>query len=58
MASGDVTCTVIGNYNTIALAVAAINGGNLAAATDKYEIIQQQGIGSSRFTVVKTVRAP
>lgn len=32
MAAGDLTVTVVGEYNTFALAVAAMNAGNDAAA--------------------------
>ena len=57
MAVGDLTCTIVGTYNTLALAVAAVDAENLPAATDTIEIFVQDGIGGSRFTVVKTVRA-
>ena len=57
MAVGDLTCTVVGNYATLALAVAAVDAENLPAATDKIEIIVQDGVGADRYAVVKTVRA-
>jgi hypothetical protein len=57
MAVGDITCTLVGSYDTVALAVAAINGGNLPAATDYYQIILEPGIGTSRLKVIKVVRA-
>ena len=57
MAVGDVTCTLLGTYDTVALAVAGINGQNLPAATDSFTIIVEPGIGGSRYKVVKQVRA-
>lgn len=57
MAVGDVTCTLVGSYDTVALAVAAINGTNLPAATDSYTILQEFGVGTARYKVVKIVRA-
>lgn len=57
MAAGDLTCTIVGTYNTLALAVAAVDAENLPAATDTIEIFVQDAVGGNRFTVVKTVRA-
>lgn len=57
MAAGDLTCTVVGSYDTIALAVAAVDADNLPAATDTIQILQQNGVGKARYVVVKTVRA-
>ena len=57
MAIGDLTVTVVGTYDTVALAVAGMNGGNLPAATDQMLLIVEPGIGGSRYKVVKLVRA-
>jgi hypothetical protein len=57
MAVGDVTATVVGTYLSLTLAIAAINGGNLPAATDYYQIFQQNGVGSNTWQVIKIVRA-
>ena len=57
MAAGDLTCTVVGSYNTLALAVAAVDAENLPLATDTIEIFVEHAIGANRFVVVKTVRA-
>lgn len=57
MAVGDVSCTLVGTYTTIALAVAAINGQNLPAATDTYNIFPMNVPNGSCFQVVKIVRA-
>lgn len=57
MASGDLTVTIVGSYNTMPLAVAAINGGNDAAATDHHDIYIENGVGPYRYVVVKYVRA-
>lgn len=57
MAAGDLTCTIVGTYATLALAVAAIDAETLPATTDKIEIIVQNEVGTNRFAVVKTVRA-
>jgi hypothetical protein len=57
MAIGDVTCTILGTYNTMALAVAGINGQNLPASTDSFQIFVEPTVGPNRFIVVKIVRA-
>jgi len=54
MASGDVTLSIVGVYDTLALAVAAGTGVNLAAVTDRVEIINT---GTHSFALVKYVRA-
>lgn len=53
MAAGDLTVTIVGNYRTLALAVAAMDAENLPATTDKLELITT-GTG---FSVIKIVRA-
>ncbi len=58
MAAGDLTVTVVGTYGTLALAVAAMDAGNDAAATDHHDlVILPGGQGGSSFAVLKYVRA-
>ena len=57
MALGDLTVTIVGSYNTMALAVAAMDAGNDAAATDHHDLYIQPGVGEGRYVVVKYVRA-
>jgi hypothetical protein len=57
MAAGDLTVTIVGSYATLALAVAAMDAGNDAAATDHHDLVIEPGIGTNRFTVIKYVRA-
>ena len=55
--AGELTVTVVGTYNTIALAVAAMDAGTDPAATDYHKLIIEPGVGSSRYVVIKSVRA-
>ena len=57
MAVGDLTVTVVGTYATLALAVAAMDAGNDAAATDHHDLIIENGVGANRYVVIKYVRA-
>jgi len=57
MAAGDLTVTIVGSYNTLELAVAAMDAGNDAAATDHHDLLIEPGIGPSRYKVIKYVRA-
>ena len=57
MGAGDLTVTVVGTYKTMALAVAAMDAGNDAAATDHHDLYILPGVGGSRFVVLKYVRA-
>ena len=57
MAVGDLTVTVVGSYNTMALAVAAMDAGNDAAATDSHQLFIEDGVGAGRYVVLKYVRA-
>lgn len=57
MAAGDLTVTVVGTYNTMALAVAAMDAGNDALVTDHHDLYILPGQGGSRFVVLKYVRA-
>lgn len=57
MAAGDLTVTIVGTYATMALAIAAMDAGNDAAATDHHDLYIEPGIGGSRYVVVKYVRA-
>lgn len=59
MGEGDLTITVVGSYDTMALAVAAINdGGNDAEATDHHDIYIEPGVGPDRYVVIKYAREP
>lgn len=57
MAAGDLTVTVVGSYDTFALAVAAMDAGNDALATDRHELHIEPGVGPGRYKVLKYVRA-
>ena len=57
MGAGDLTVTVVGSYNTMALAVAAMTAGNDAAATDSHQLFIENGVGANRYVVLKYVRA-
>jgi len=57
MAAGDLTVTVVGSYDTMALAVAAMDAGNDAAATDSHQLFIENGIGAGRYIILKYVRA-
>ena len=54
MAAGDLTVSVVGQYATLALAVAAMNTGNDALVTDFHKLIWT---GGTSFAVIKYVRA-
>lgn len=54
MAAGDLTVTIVGVYATLALAVAAMDLGNDAAATDHHDLVHA---GGGSFAVIKYVRA-
>lgn len=56
MASGDVTCTVVGTYATSALAATGASTVNLPAATDKVEIFALNTI-PTQYVVFKIIRA-
>jgi len=58
MAAGDLTVTIVGSYATLALAVAAMDAGNDALATDHHDLLILPGAsGISPFVVLKYVRA-
>ena len=57
MATGDLTVTVVGSYNTMALAVAVLTDGNDAAATDSHQLFIEPGVGANRYVVLKYVRS-
>ena len=56
MASGDLTVTIVGSYDTLALAVVALTAGNDAAATDSHQLYIEPGVGPGRYKVLKYVR--
>ena len=58
MAAGDLTVTIVGTYDTLALAVAGMDAGNDAAATDHHDlVVLPGGQGQKPFAVLKYVRA-
>ncbi len=58
MAVGDMTVTVVGTYNTVALLVVAMDAANLPATTDQLIILQTGGAsGQPLYTLLKSVRA-
>jgi len=57
MAAGDLTVTIVGSYDTLALAIAAMDAGNDALATDYHDLIIEPGTGPGRYKVIKYVRA-
>jgi len=57
MATGDLTVTIVGSYNTMALAVAAMDAGNDAAVTDSHQLFIEDGVGADRYVVLKYVRS-
>ena len=57
MATGDLTVTIVGSYNTMALAVAAMDAGNDAATTDSHQLFIEDGVGADRYVVLKYVRS-
>jgi hypothetical protein len=58
MGAGDLTVSIVGTYASLALAVAAMDAGNDAAATDHHDlVILPGGTGSAPFAVLKYVRA-
>ncbi len=60
MGVGDLTVTIVGTYNTLALAVAAWDAGvDTTPATDSHQIIISpvQGSGLPSFTLIKILKA-
>lgn len=57
MVAGDLTVTVIGDYDTFALAVAAMNGLNDSESTDYHDLLIEPGIGKGRYKVLKYTRS-
>jgi|ETNvirnome_2_130_1030620.scaffolds.fasta_scaffold00865_14 hypothetical protein len=54
MAAGDLTVTIVGNYASLALAVAAMTVGNDATVYDKHLLVPT---GGASFAVLKYARA-
>lgn len=55
--AGELAVTVVGTYNTLALAIAAMDAGTDPAATDYHKlIVLQGGTGTPSFVVIKSVR--
>ena len=57
MAAGDLTVSIVGVYANLAAAVAAMDAGNDAAATDSHQLFIEPGVGGGRYKVLKYVRA-
>lgn len=57
MAAGDLAVSIVGSYATMALAIAAMDAGNDAAATDHHDLYIEQTTGANRYVVVKYARA-
>lgn len=57
MAAGDLTVSLVGSYGTLALAIAAMDAGNDALATDHHDLIIEPGVGADRYKVIKYARA-
>ncbi len=56
--AGELTVTIVGTYDTLALAVAAMDAGTDPAATDYHKlIILPGGQGTKPYAVIKSVRA-
>ena len=53
MGAGDLTVTLVGEYATLALAIAAMTAGNDAAATDHHDLIWT---GGHSYAVIKYAR--
>ena len=58
--AGELAVTIVGTYNTLALAIAAMNAGTDTTATDYHKLIQFQSVGAGQpsFAVIKSVRTP
>ena len=55
--AGELTVTIVGVYDTLALAVAGMDAGTDAAVTDSHQLFIDPGVGKQRYTVIKYVRA-
>ena len=57
MAAGDISVTLVGSYDTIALAIAGMNTVNVPDHEhgDHVELYIEPGIGSGRYRVLKYV---
>jgi len=58
--AGALTVTLVGTYNTLALAIAAWDAGtDTTPATDNHELhIVPGGAGQPSFALIKIVKAP
>ena len=54
MVAGDLTVTIVGNYATLVLAVAAMDAGNDATVDDKHLLVPT---GGGTYAVIKYARA-
>ena len=52
--AGELTVTIVGNYATLVLAVAAMDAGTDTAVTDHHDLVPT---GGGTYAVVKYVRA-
>lgn len=56
--TGEQTVSLVGTYNTLALAIAAWDAGTLTAITDRFELhVLPGGQGSATFALIKVETA-
>lgn len=57
--AGDLTVSIVGTYTTLALAVAAMDEGNDAIATDHHDLVvlPAGAKGAKQFAVIKYARS-
>lgn len=53
MTEGDLTVTLVGSYNTLDLAIAAMNAGSNIGPMDYHEVFVEEGVGRERYKVLK-----
>jgi len=57
MATGDLTVTLVGSYDTMVAAIAGMDAGNDALVTDSHQLFIEPGFGAGRYKVIKYERA-
>ena len=57
MATGDLTVTLVGSYDTMVAAIVGLDAGNDALVTDSHQLFIEPGKGAGRYKVIKYVRA-
>jgi hypothetical protein len=57
--TGELAVTLVGSYDTIALAIAAWDAGtDTTPATDNHELHIEEGQGTGRYHLIKIVKTP